>query len=323
MNYRYFSFSTFLIISGCTGLGVSALNAISVDLHVMANEVNCELRDAVADFLADAETPEERSKRDAWISDFTAQYELTLDNWQTAGANISSLNWSIPNFPNPITIGNTTEHSRRGENKYFTKFSTINDLKSVDCNASISTKSSALRIDKAINDAWRTHTMNGAITPTSYSYQKSFNIIYDATISPGFSIVNFDATTKFQGRNRSFNTFDIDFNKKPKKSDPLVVSIQAEEGIPVLVLNSENQSIPVYTPVESDQADQTQKESDAQLAPLFRTPKKPKENWQTDLLDAVKDRQKAYKEGAIQNRIEEQHNNNLRTLNENGEFIER
>jgi hypothetical protein len=224
-------------VSGCSALMPSAPNRMKISVPLVITEVQCELRSAVERFVASDPV------NNNWIYAWAAEYTLTFDTQSTADTGISSLDWSIPFDPNPITIGNTNKFARTGQDKHVINYklpmAEVPCIRSLDSQTASATDvgapAGALAFDKTFKEIALAINYNGGTPPKSFSYRKQFTILSDATIKPGFKIVNLSGGVTLHGQRTNINTLDISFAKIPveKKPDPIPVFIVGEpKGAP-------------------------------------------------------------------------------------------
>lgn len=210
MKEIIFSISAVLLV-GCGSLENNILNSPRVTMPMLLKEVQCDLKYSIEENT--------NNEKDHWLSKWAAAYTLTLDDYDTTESGVSSLDWIIPKNPYPFTLGATNKLSKTANKKQVIKYK-IN-TNSVQCKRNKATNfKSKFNFDETFNEIAIARKYNDGKNPVSYSYRKQFTLVYDATLGPGFKIVNLSGGLKFKGEIKNINTLDIVF--APKPGDPPV-----------------------------------------------------------------------------------------------------
>ncbi|RUZ75097.1 hypothetical protein EN943_21720 [Mesorhizobium sp. M7A.F.Ca.US.006.01.1.1] len=204
-----------ILLTGCGNLAPYALNQPSVNVEKVLAEIQCALDRSVSQY-------EKANTRNKWIREWSIAFELTSDLTNTGEIGLSTLDWSIPYSPYPLSLGLLGKLTRANQDKIVYKYKlNLNNLKCPNyyyqygTSAALNKSVSALGFDRIFGTAQWVRENSGEKKLPTFSYRRQFTLTTEGVAKPGFHITNLSGSANGRLARANINTLDMAFAGPP------------------------------------------------------------------------------------------------------------
>ncbi|WP_146172476.1 hypothetical protein [Mesorhizobium helmanticense] len=204
-----------MLLAGCGNLAPYALNQPSINVEKLLAEIQCSLDYSVSEY-------EKASVENRWIREWNIAFELTSDLTNTGEIGLSTLDWTIPYSPYPLSLGATGKFSRANQDKIVYKYKV--NFKKLKCptyyyqystDEALKESVSALGFDRIFGTAQWVKENSGEQRLPTFSYRRQFTLTAEGAAKPGFRITNLSGSVNGRLARSNINTLDMAFAGPP------------------------------------------------------------------------------------------------------------